>query len=69
MLSFFKRKYRIVDDNFAGYEAQVKYWWWPFWIQCFGVNTASTLSGAQDTIKRHYRELHKRFVEYYDPES
>ena len=29
-----KNKYRIVTDNYAGYEAQVKYWWFPFiWIQ------------------------------------
>jgi hypothetical protein len=24
------RKYRIVKDCFAGYEAQVMYWWLPF---------------------------------------
>lgn len=25
----FKNKYRVVQDNYAGFEAQVKFWWFP----------------------------------------
>lgn len=29
-----KNKYRIVTDDYSGYEAQIKYWWFPFfWLQ------------------------------------
>lgn len=52
-MNFFKTKYRIVSDNFAGFEAQFKVWWFPFWIQCFGVNTRATLESAIEVCKRH----------------
>lgn len=30
----FKRRYRIVEDNYLGYEVQSRIWWFPFWLQC-----------------------------------
>lgn len=59
-MNFFKTKYRIVSDNFAGFEAQFKVWWFPFWLQCFGVNTRSTLESAIEVCKRH--KNHKQSV-------
>lgn len=53
-----KTKYRVVTDKYLGYEAQFKPWYYPFWLQCFGVNTANTLERAKTTIERHKK--HKR---------
>jgi len=47
------RKYRIVRDNFNGYEAQVWRFWFPFWVQCFGSNTKKTLEESKKVIERH----------------
>ena len=33
MKDFFKTKYRIVRDNYCGYEVQFRYWWMPFYFQ------------------------------------
>jgi hypothetical protein len=46
------RKYRIVKDGFAGYEAQVWRWWFPFWTQIGFTNTHSTIEGAIEYIER-----------------
>lgn len=30
----FKNKYRVVQDTYCGFEAQVKFWWFPiYWFQ------------------------------------
>lgn len=44
-------KFRIVADNWAGYEVQHKYWWWPFWIQTGGTNTFPTVEMAERWAK------------------
>jgi hypothetical protein len=28
-----RKRWRIVKDNFAGFEVQSWRWWWPFWLQ------------------------------------
>jgi len=48
--NIFKTKYRIVKDNFAGYEAQFRYWWMPFWKQINFTNTSSTIENAKKII-------------------
>jgi hypothetical protein len=52
-LPTFKTKYRVVRDDYRGYEAQFKPWYLPFWLQCFGTNTSSTLEGAIRVIDKH----------------
>lgn len=60
----FKTKYRIIKDNYLGYEAQYKKWWMPFWkmvpvmplpvIGIFwggGLNTALSERQAQQFIE------------------
>lgn len=47
------RKYRIVKDSYLGYEVQVKYRWWPFWIMIDGGNTYSSVEHAKAAIKQH----------------
>ena len=45
-------KYRIVRDNYSGYEVQIKHWWWPFWYMptC---NTHVTVEGAKKYASNH----------------
>lgn len=52
-----KNKFRIVEDNWSGYEVQIKFWWFPFaWLQVdynlgiFGTNTFSTIEEARGFI-------------------
>jgi hypothetical protein len=45
--------YRIVKDGFAGYEVQVWRWWLPLWIQAGGINTNSTIDGAERYARAH----------------
>lgn len=45
----FKTKYRIVTDDYLGFEAQYKIWWFPFWFQC-SINTRRTVKESEDYI-------------------
>ncbi len=54
-------KYRVIRDKYAGYEAQIKRWWFPFWLQ-ISVSTSSTVEGAVKTCKNH----HNKVVKYID---
>ena len=49
----FKTKYRIVRDSYAGFEAQYRPWWSPFWFQCFWCNTRGTIEGAEQVCRLH----------------
>lgn len=58
----FKNKYRIVTDAYAGYEAQVKFWWFPLvWWQINGTNTNASVERARMRIEHHKK---KGVVEY-----
>ena len=52
-------RYRVVRDNWLGYEAQFKVWYWPWWRQCCrftggpGVNTHRTADQAKDACANH----------------
>jgi hypothetical protein len=52
-----KTRYRIVTDEYLGYEVQYKKWWWPFWVQVGYtgglVNTWSTVESAERFARRH----------------
>jgi len=43
-------KYRIVPDNYLGYEVQVKKWYWPFWHMPF-INTNVSIRQATVLIE------------------
>ena len=45
-------RYRVVRDHYAGYEAQIKRWWFPFWLM-IGVNTHGTEEAATRYCERH----------------
>lgn len=40
------REYRIVRDNYNGFEVQSRCWWWPLWTQGES-NSHSTIEGAE----------------------
>lgn len=46
-----KKKYRIVSDNYAGYEVQYKHPLIPFWLQ-LGCNTHPSVEKAEEWLKR-----------------
>lgn len=51
---FFAPAYRIITDDYAGYEVQIKRWWSPFFIQ-IGINTHSSVTHCQQFIEAHKR--------------
>ena len=56
MDGFFKTRYRIVRDRYAGYEVQWRYWWMPFYVQG-ATNTHCSLASAQRYIERIKRTV------------
>ena len=46
-------KYRIVKDEFAGFECQVWYIWFPFWTQLSGINSHSDIERAKKYIEEN----------------
>ncbi len=47
-----KPHYRIVSDNFNGYEVQFWRWWWPFWEMPV-CNTHTSIENAEKWAKAH----------------
>ena len=39
-------KYRIIRDNYGGFEVQKWRWYFPFWLQLDGVNTNLSVERA-----------------------
>ena len=54
-MNFFKTKYRVVTDNYLGYEAQYRPWFLPFWQQLNGTNTHPTIEKALEMCKAFKR--------------
>lgn len=52
-----KNRYRIVADDYSGYECQVKFWWFPVvWFQMSkngtGTNTFYSVEEAEKFIRK-----------------
>ena len=47
----FKNKYRIITDNYNGFQCDKKRWWFPFWIQVGLSNTHLTKEAAMKFIE------------------
>lgn len=66
------KKYRVVRDDWSGFEVQEKSWWWPFWVQSRRggayANTHKTLEAAKDFIASKKRN-EDSFVVYKDYEN
>lgn len=52
-MKIFKTKYRVVRDQYSGYEAQYRYWWMPMFLQIDTCNTNPSLEMAIDLCKKH----------------
>jgi hypothetical protein len=52
-ISTWWRKYRIVSDQYLGYEVQIWKIYWPFWIQCDFCNTFISITAAENFAKGH----------------
>jgi hypothetical protein len=66
-----KNKYRIIKDDYNGYEAQIKYWWLPFlWIEMhepgFICNTWETLDRAKNFINNRKNTNKSNKVIYWE---
>ena len=59
----FKKRWRIVADNYAGYEVQCRHWWWPFWSMHGKCNTFVSVPKAEEYIK------HQLFVKGVNPDE
>lgn len=60
-MNLFKKKYRIVKDNYSGYAAQWRWWFFPVWFECFNVNTHYT---EDEAINECWRHAYKKDVGY-----
>lgn len=60
-----KREYRIVTDEYSGFEAQFRPWWSPFWLAVDFSNTSSTIEWAEDRIRRHQSRTGRSTVVKY----
>lgn len=56
------KKYRIVTDNYCGYEVQYKSPWLPFWLQVGGCNTHQTIEDAEKWLERRLLRPRKGIV-------
>ena len=71
-----KKKYRIVSDNYSGFEVQKKIWWFPFWLQISGsyganANTSRTILIAEELIqidREKRRDIVGKVVKTYNCE-
>lgn len=58
-----KKYYRIVRDEWDGYEVQRWRWWFPFWLQCcehgYISNTHMSVEEAEEFIERHSKPVIK----------
>jgi len=51
------RKYRIVSDEYCGYQCQVWRLWFPFWVEMNFANTHKSLESAIDYIKKGEKKV------------
>jgi hypothetical protein len=45
------KRYRIVRDNYCGYEVQAWRIWFPFWLECGIANTHVSIERAKAYIE------------------
>jgi len=48
----FKTRYRIVEDNYAGFEVQYRKWYVPFYLFFGGINTHPSFEKAREYLKQ-----------------
>lgn len=59
-MNLFKTKYRIVKTEYGRYWPQFRYWWVPWWSECFTrQDSAGTYDDAVQVCRNH---MYKRYV-------
>lgn len=67
-------RYRVVRDNWLGYEAQFQTWWWP-WRQCSpdhggcDINTSKTVERAKQLCADHLARRTGRVMAQFSARS
>lgn len=51
-------EFRIVTDNYAGYEVQFRTWYWPFWRQAEFSNTFHSVDKAKEFIEEYKKKYY-----------
>jgi hypothetical protein len=54
-----KYKYRVVRDTYAGYKAQCKSNWWPFWRMVGFLNTSCSINQSIAICNDHKVKMAK----------
>lgn len=44
---WFSNKFRIVTDDFNGYEVQIKRFWFPFWFECWQTGIVNSFTSVE----------------------
>lgn len=53
-----RKRYRIVRDEYLGFEVQIWRWWFPIWVQAGDIiNTHSSEELAIEYAKRHAQRV------------
>ena len=72
-----KKQYRIVKDNYLGFEVQKRVWYFPFWRQIRDdkgsfINTSYSIEEAEQLIdidRRKARATQNKVVKVFDCEN
>ena len=59
------KKFRIVTDDYAGYEVQSWRWWFPFWVQCWDygpINTWPSIHEAETFAREGGKRKTRRSI-------
>lgn len=51
--------YRIVRDDFCGYQVDAWRWWLPIWVQVGFTNTHTSVEAAEEFAARHANSVVK----------
>jgi hypothetical protein len=62
---FFATKYRVVNDNYNGYEVQSFRWWFPMWMQCWASGSITNTFSNLDRAKQFIEIKKARTIIYY----
>ena len=54
---WWRPRYRIVRDNYCGYEVQIWRWYWPFWRELGFCNTHTSFEDAERFARHHDNEV------------
>jgi len=63
------KKYVIRRGEYGNYIVYYKPKYWPWYIQCYGLNQSKTEGMAEQVAENHALGLPGGFVKYYEPKG